>query len=198
MSKLVFSIVCLVAVGGIAYFYFDRQTESDSKEVAAAASPEEQLGSNDNPDSVSAKKQGKEKSEMTVSREKYNELTAEESRIILNKGTEWANTGEYNSTTAAGVYVCRQCNARLYDSKDKFEAHCGWPSFDDEITGAVRRKVDADGSRIEILCENCGGHLGHVFEGERKTEKNVRHCVNSLSMRFYPKDETPPAKIVVE
>lgn len=113
-----------------------------------------------------------------------NELTEEEKRVIVGKGTEAPFVGEYTNTKSTGVYVCRQCNAPLYDSKDKFESTCGWPSFDQEIEGAVRRTLDADGSRIEITCAHCGGHLGHVFEGEGLTDRNIRHCVNSISMKF--------------
>ncbi|HIG43771.1 MAG: methionine-R-sulfoxide reductase [bacterium] len=120
---------------------------------------------------------------------KFNDLTAEEARVVLHKGTEMPFSGEYDDFFEGGRYICRQCNAPLYRSEDKFQSHCGWPSFDDEIEGSVRREVDADGMRIEILCSNCDGHLGHVFEGERITEKNTRHCVNSVSMKFVSSDD---------
>ncbi|HZH54660.1 MAG TPA: methionine-R-sulfoxide reductase [Sphingobacteriaceae bacterium] len=115
---------------------------------------------------------------------KYNTLTADEAYILLNKGTERPFTGALLDVKEAGTYICKQCDSPLYRSDDKFDAHCGWPSFDDEIKGAIRRKTDADGHRTEILCANCGGHLGHVFEGEGFTPKNTRHCVNSRSMKF--------------
>lgn len=123
----------------------------------------------------------------------YNQLDEAEAYVLLQKGTERPSDGGYTLTKDPGTYLCRQCNARLYRAEDKFVSHCGWPSFDDEIQGAVRRHTDADGRRIEIVCANCGGHLGHVFEGERLTAKNTRHCVNSISMRFIAEGkELPP------
>jgi len=131
----------------------------------------------------------------------YNKLTPEEEDIIEGKGTESPYTGEYDDFYKDGVYICRKCNARLFSAKAKFDAGCGWPSFDENYPNAVKRIPDADGekdlndpsSRVEIQCANCGAHLGHVFEGEKLTEKDTRHCVNSLSIKFIPKGNQLPS-----
>lgn len=119
-------------------------------------------------------------------------LTPEEKRIIEDKGTEAPFTGQYDDFYRDGLYICRRCGAPLYESKNKFDAHCGWPAFDDEVAGAVKRSPDADGERIEISCANCGAHLGHVFSGEGLTPTDTRHCVNSLSMFFVPRKFEEP------
>ena len=121
-----------------------------------------------------------------MTNENYNALNADERYVIEHKGTERPFTGEYDDFYEEGCYICRKCNAELYRSIDKFDAHCGWPAFDKEVEGAVTRLPDPDGRRTEVECTNCGGHLGHVFMGEGFTPTNARHCINSISMKFIP------------
>ena len=122
----------------------------------------------------------------------FNQLTSEEKHVIIAKGTETPFMGEYDDFYDDGTFICRRCNAPLFSAKAKFDAHCGWPAFDENFPNAVKRKTDADGSRTEILCNNCDAHLGHVFTGEKMTDKDTRHCVNSLSIKFIPKGKSLP------
>lgn len=159
------------------------------KELTMASNSKDEIPESEN----------RESTESSSRQRDYNPLTPEEQQVILHKGTEFAFTGEYTDLADAGTYVCRRCNAPLYSSKDKFDSHCGWPSFDDEIPGAVKKVPERDGTlRTEIICKNCGGHLGHVFIGEMKTEKNTRHCVNSLSMKFYREGKPLPPVVTKE
>jgi len=131
-----------------------------------------------------AQKQDKPAATKTNKNMNWNKLTKDEEDVIVRKGTEYPGTGALLNNKEKGTYTCKRCNAALYRSESKFESECGWPSFDDEIAGAVKRVPDADGSRTEIVCTNCGAHLGHVFFGEGFTAKNTRNCVNSISMNF--------------
>ena len=118
----------------------------------------------------------------------YNKLTPEEEAVIVNKGTEAPYSGKYEKNFDQGYYVCKRCGAKLFKSDDKFDAHCGWPRFDEAVSGAVKKIPDADGVRTEIQCANCGAHLGHVFTGEGLTDKNTRYCINSIALKFFKKD----------
>lgn len=129
---------------------------------------------------------------------KYNSLTPQQENVLINKATDRAFTGDYYNKTEKGLYICRQCNNPLYSSEDKFESHCGWPSFDTEIKGSVKRVPDADGSRVEIICNNCNGHLGHVFIGEGFTDKDTRHCVNTSSLVFVPAEKVKDLPSVIK
>ncbi|MEQ1828136.1 MAG: methionine-R-sulfoxide reductase [Pirellula sp.] len=184
----------LTAVGSISSYAFDPPKESGSKKESPK--PKESDDQDSAKSSKSAKATALSNSKKMKSEPIFNRLSSDEKRVILFKGTEPAWVGKYTNNKAEGTYICRHCNAPLYNSKDKFESHCGWPSFDDEIKGAVRRQLDADGSgRIEITCKNCDGHLGHVFQNEGFTQKNIRHCVNSISMTFIAKGKELPAVI---
>jgi methionine-R-sulfoxide reductase len=186
----------LLAMGAIFLLMKSRSTTP----LAVATQPEpsviaQKTGS---PSAKASPKSLSETSRLSKKMPEYNELTKREAEIILYKGTERAFTGEYTDNKKKGTYVCRRCNAPLYKSDAKFESHCGWPSFDEEIKGAVKRNRDADGYRIEIVCQNCDGHLGHVFFGEGMTPKNTRHCVNSISMKFFEEGKELPKVIRAE
>jgi len=127
--------------------------------------------------------------------DKIQQLSDEEKHVIINKGTQSPFIGKYTNEKSNGIYTCKLCDTPLYNSNDKFDSSCGWPSFDDAIDGAVKRVLDADGKRVEIVCANCGGHLGHVFEGEGYTNKNTRHCVNSISLKLTKKPNISDEKL---
>ena len=182
---------CGTAVAPIADVAADERPEKASKPSAPAAPAESRKDVAAAAVQPKGAKVEKSKDEPT----QYNALTRFEEYVILQKGTERMFVGEYTDLDEPGTYICRRCNAPLYKSEQKFHSGCGWPAFDDQIAGAVDRHRDADGQRVEIVCHNCGGHLGHVFEGEGFTQKNVRHCVNSVSMKFIPRGEELPKTI---
>lgn len=150
-------ILCILLIGTINFFACSQEKNKENK----ATSP-------------------------IINNSKFNKLTKEEERVILYKGTEAPYSGKYTNSKEKGTYTCKRCNSALYKSNTKFDSDCGWPSFDEEIKGAVIRVRDMDGQRTEIICAKCKGHLGHVFLGEGFTSKNTRHCVNSISMNFIP------------
>jgi methionine-R-sulfoxide reductase len=185
----------LLIVAGICVSQL-RSARQSLAEDAKSASETATKPSSDSPKPSNQSKPSLSKIMESRTKPKYNELTDKEAYVILNKGTERAGTGVYTDYKKKGTYICRQCNAPLYKSDCKFDSHCGWPSFDDEIEGAVERRDETDGTRrTEIVCKNCGGHLGHVFLNEGFTAKNTRHCVNSISMRFIAEGRELPKTI---
>lgn len=194
MKPQSYFLVGLIGLGLLVGFSINLSEKSAQADEEVAVANADSSDESPATDAAAGSNQGEQaKQEVVYSR--YNTLNRFESWVILEKGTERAGPGGYTKTKKEGTYICRQCNAKLYNSGDKFDSHCGWPSFDDEIKDAVRRQTDADGYRIEILCANCDGHLGHVFLGENMTKKNTRHCVNSISMKFIPKGKKIPPMI---
>jgi peptide-methionine (R)-S-oxide reductase len=187
-SVMRYRIAILVATIGLSGCQPTPMTQLKKEEPAAP-----QFKNETKPDS-----QSKSVSMVDKSTKAYNPLSKEEERVIVHKGTERAFTGEYWNLKSKGTFICRRCNAPLYTSDTKFDSECGWPSFDDQIGDSVERHLDADGYRVEIVCKNCGGHLGHVFEGEKLTPKDTRHCVNSISVRFIPDGEKLPEVIKLD
>ncbi len=192
--------VALCVAGAAVAMSFDPPSKTSSKGDANSKS-ETKTSDKDKSDAAKSDKESTAQKTTTKDKKKvekiqFNKLNSDEQYVILHKGTEPAFRGKYTDHFVEGTYICRHCNAPLYNSTDKFHSGCGWPSFDDEIKNSVKRGPDADGSgRIEITCANCGGHLGHVFEGEQLTNKNSRHCVNSISIVFVPKAKELPEVI---
>lgn len=192
------AILGLIVCGGVAGCTDAMLDESGSGTAVPAANAIDRTGSETAASGTPAGEPASEKDEHVTgetAKTEYNKLNEFEEYVLLKKGTERAFTGEYTDLEDEGTYVCRRCNAALYKSDHKFHSGCGWPAFDDEIEGAVTRVPDADGLRTEIICANCDGHLGHVFLGERMTDKNTRHCVNSVSMTFVPAGGKMPEAI---
>ncbi len=196
---ILFGVAFLIAFGAYTTSRaFEPPKSSDGKPASKEGVSAKEKGGIEDSNSESAKaKKSTPLSKSKKMSDPFNKLNSEEAHVILDKGTEDKNRG-YTNHKAQGTYICKRCNAPLYNSTDKFESHCGWPSFDAEIKGSVKREIDRDGDRIEIMCQNCGGHLGHVFHGEQYTAKNTRHCVNSISMKFIAKGKELPEVIKLE